>query len=169
MLNIYTCNGTLVRRTETEVKSIGVDWHYGSSHLWKHQKALADATMFIHTRLDVPTSIMTDTSDLEIGGVQQQFVDGKWTLHAFFSKPAKCKYSTLDKELLNLNFTICHFHYFLKRKQFAALKYHKPLTLCIAKDSASWLACPQRHLSYIPEFTTDIKHIYNWDNCVQIS
>ena len=49
---------------------------------------------------------------------------------------------------------------------FIAYTDHKPLTLALAKVSDPWSPRQQRHLAYISEFTTDVRHIAGKDNNV---
>ena len=61
------------------------------------KNALANASLLVHPTPDAPTSVMTDASDVAVGAVLQQYVDGKWCPIAFFSKalkPAEKRYST---------------------------------------------------------------------------
>ena len=43
---------------------------------------------------------------------------------------------------------------------------HKPLTFSMAKLSDPWSSQQQRHLAYISEFTTDIRHVQGKNNQV---
>ena len=88
---------------------------------------------------------------------------------AFFSqklRPPERKYSAFDRELLALYLGIRHFRYLLEGRQFIAFTDHKPLTFCMSKVSDPWSNRQQRHLSYISEFTTDIRHVQGKDNSV---
>ena len=101
--------------------------------------------------------------------VLQQQRHGEWLPLAFLSKqlhPAEKKYSAFDKELLALYLVIWHFRYFLERRVFMAYTNHKPLTFSMAKLSDSWSSRQQRHLAYISEFTTNIRHIQGKNNQV---
>ncbi len=133
------------------------------------KKALADATLLTHPRQVAAISLTTDASDQGVGAVLQQFVDDAWIPLAFFSqrlRPPERKYSAFDRELLALYLGIRHFRYFLEGRQFIAYTDHKPLTFCMAKASDPWSNRQQRHLAYISEFTTDIKHVRGKDNPV---
>ena len=73
------------------------------------KKSLAEATLLTHPEQDALTSLTTgtDASEMVIGAVLQQLVNGIWVPLAFFSKklhPPKIKYSTFDRELLALYF-----------------------------------------------------------------
>ena len=133
------------------------------------KKALAEATLLAHPRHGVPLSLTTDASDLAVGAVLQQHINNSWEPLAFFSKKLQCsetKYSAFDRELLALYLGVKHFRHFLEGRQFTAYTDHKPLTFCMSKCSDTWSNRQQRHISYISEFTTDIRHIQGKDNFV---
>lgn len=135
----------------------------------KSKEVLQRATLLTHPRFDAPTSLTVDASDVAVGAVLEQHIDGSWRPLAFFSKqllPPQRKYSAFDRELLALYLAIRHFRYFLEARPFTAYTDHKPLTLALGKSSDPWSPRQQRHLSYIAEFTTDIKHIAGKDNKV---
>ena len=124
--------------------------------------ALANASLLVHPTADAPTSVMTDASDIAVGAVLQQHINGQWCPLAFFSralKPAETRYSTYDRELLAIYLTIKHFWYFLEGRDFHILTDHKPLIYALS----SWLDrhSPQqvRHLDFISQFTTDLRHV----------
>jgi len=78
--------------------------------------ALADASLLVHPTPDAPTCVMTDASNVAVGAVLQQFVNGNWCSIAFFSralKPAETRYSTFDRELLAIYLAVKHFRYIL--------------------------------------------------------
>ena len=160
----------------------------------KTKAALADATLLIHPKMNAPTCLMTDASDIAIGAALQQFVDGYWQPIAFFPKkmkPAETRYSTFDRELLAIYLSIKHFRHFLEGRSFHVLMDHKPLTfalnsrparyiwLGIKSDSRKWtrtcLKCQkskvQRHtVTPLSTFTTpgirfDHVHINIVDPC----
>ena len=135
----------------------------------KTKQALVDATLLTHPRQDAQISLTTDASDLAVGAVLQQFVDDSWVPLAFFSQklpPPEKKYSAFDRELLALYLGIRHFRYFLEGRQFIAFTDHKPLTFSMSKMAEPWSNRQQRQLSYISEFTTDIRHVQGKDNVV---
>ena len=57
-----------------------------------------------------------------------------------------------------------HFSFFLKGREFHVLTDHKPLTFAIKNMSNSKTARQTRHLPYISEFTSDIRHIKGREN-----
>jgi hypothetical protein len=131
--------------------------------------ALAEATMLTHPRTDVPVALTADASDLAVGAVLEQFVDGSWQPMAFYSRqlrPPERKYSAFDRELLALFLAVRHFRFCLEGRPFTAYTDHKPLTFAISKISDPWSARQQRQLAYISEYTTQIRHIAGKDNHV---
>ena len=69
------------------------------------KQALANATMLCHPNPNTITALTTDASDVAVGAVLQQFVNGVWIPLAFFSRklrPPETKYCTFDRELLAL-------------------------------------------------------------------
>ena len=77
--------------------------------------------MLVHPTVDSGTALTVDASDLAIGGVLEQRIDGMWKPLAFFSKQLRApeqKYSAFDRELLALHLAIRHFRYFLEGRVF---------------------------------------------------
>ena len=133
------------------------------------KEALAKATMLVHPGHEAPTSLTVDASDVAVGAVLEQLIDGVWKPLAFFSRqlrPPERKYNAFDHELLALYLAVRHFRYFLEARSFIAYTDHKPLTLAFAEVSYPWSPRQQRHLAYISEFTTDVRHIAWKDNNV---
>ena len=133
------------------------------------KEALAAATMLVHPKLNSPIVLTVDASDLAVGGVLEQWIEGFWRPLAFFSRqlrPPEIKYSAFDRELLALYLAVKHFRYMLEGRVFTVFTDHKPLTFAFNKIADPWSARQQRHLSYISEFTTTIMHIAGKDNQV---
>ena len=133
------------------------------------KQALATATLLAHPKSDALTSIMTDASDSAVGAVLQQFVDGHWHPISFFSrklKPAERRYSTFDRELLAVYLAIKHFRYFLEGRSFHVLTDHKPLTYALSARADRHSPRQARHLDFIAQFTTDLRHVSGTDNSV---
>ncbi|MFN9939383.1 MAG: Ty3/Gypsy family RNase HI domain-containing protein, partial [bacterium] len=104
-----------------------------------------------------------------VGGVLQQKVVKGWKPLAFYSKKlasAEVKYSTCDRELLDAFSTIRHFRFLLEGRQFQLLTDHKPLVAAMTRVSPPQSARQQRHLAYISEFTTDLRHTPGAENVV---
>ena len=125
--------------------------------------------MLAHPITNAPIAITTDASDIGLGATLEQYVNNNWQPLAFYSRQlrdAERKYSTYDRELLAIYLAIRHFRYFLEGRTFTVYTYHKPLVDAISKLSDPRTAKQQRHLSFISEFTTDIKHLFGKVNVV---
>ena len=137
---------------------------------FQHGKsALAKSTLLAHPHMDAPLAVTSDASDNGVGAVFEQLVDGFWQPLAFFSKQLRDperKYSTFDRELLALYLSIRHFRFLLEGRSFIIYTDHKPLVHAMFKTTEPWSARQQRHLSFISEFSTDIKHLPGKDNVV---
>ena len=81
-------------------------------------------------------------------------------------KPSERRYSTFDRELLAVYLSIKHFRYFLEGRIFHVITDHKPLTFAFnaSPDRHSPRQC--RHLDFISQFTTNLRHIHGVDNGV---
>jgi hypothetical protein len=76
------------------------------------------------------------------------------------------RYSAFDQELFPCVAGIRHFRYMLEGRPFTKYTDHKPLTFALGKVSEPWTAMQSRQLSYVAEFTTDIRHIPGSENMV---
>ena len=87
---------------------------------------------------------------------------------AFFSRKLLAperKYSAFDRELLAMFLATKHFRHFLEGRPFTIHTDHKLLTFALASTTER---SPRqtRHLSFVAEFTSDIRHIKGSDNVV---
>jgi hypothetical protein len=78
--------------------------------------------------------------------------------------PAQIRYSAFDRELFAYVSSIRHFRYMLEGCPFTIYIDHKPLTFAFGKVSEPWTAMQSRQLSYMAEFTMDIRHIPGTEN-----
>ena len=99
-------------------KSQELSWNEDTTAAFLATKeALANATLLVYPKPDAPTCVMTDASDIVVGAVLQQYVNGMWHPISFLSKkmkPAETRYSTFDRELLAVYLAIRHFRHSLK-------------------------------------------------------
>ena len=124
--------------------------------------ALANATLLAYPKPHAPTCIMTDASDVAVRAVLQQHIDDTWQPIAFFSKalrPPETRYSTFDRELLAIYLAIKHFRHFVEGREFYILTDHKPLTFALSTVTDKYTPRQTRHLDYISQFSTDIRHV----------
>ena len=133
------------------------------------KEALANATRLSFPKADAVTCLMTDASDTAVGAVLQQYIDCTWHPISLFSKkmkPAERRYSTFDRELLAVYLAIKHFRHFLEGRQFHVLTDHKPLTHALHTRLDCHSPRQARHLDYILQFTSTIRHVKGSDNVV---
>ena len=124
--------------------------------------ALTKAATLRHPRPGSPVALAVDASAQHIGAVLQQLEGSTWAPLAFYSRKlseAEQRYSTFDRELLAAYAAVRHFHFFLEGREFSLLTDHKPLTAALRRTSSPLSARQQRHLSYLAEFTSDIRHL----------
>ena len=127
--------------------------------------ALCGAVKLSHPDPADSLSLTTDASLVAVGAVLSNSLGAPL---AFFSKkltPAEVKYSAFDRELLAVFLAVKHFRHMLEGRPFTVWTDHKPL--CGAISSSSEKSPRQtRHLSYISEFTTDLRHVARSANVV---
>ena len=124
----------------------------------------------VQPKPDAPINVMADAFNVAIGGVLQQYLDGKWCPLSYFSRKLSATeqcYSTFDWELLAVYCAICHFRHFLEARQFHVLT-HKPLTHSFNSKPDSHYPRQVRQLDFIFQFTTDVRHIAGHGNPVTL-
>ncbi|CAH8848022.1 unnamed protein product [Trichobilharzia szidati] len=133
------------------------------------KSAIADATMLVHLDVHLPLSISVDASNTAIGAVLQQLVHTSWIPVAFFSRKlsaAEARYSTFGRELLAIYAAIKHFRHFVECRKFTVFTDHQPLTYALHTTTDRYSLRELRHLDYISQFTSDIRHISGVDSAV---
>jgi hypothetical protein len=133
------------------------------------KEALANATLLFHPLEDAPLSMMADASNVAIGAVLHQSVDGHYQPISYFSRklsPTESRYSTFDRELLAVYSAIRHFKHYVEGRKFTIFTDHKPLTYSLFSHSDRYSPRQVRHLDYISQFTSDIRHVTGSDNPV---
>lgn len=130
--------------------------------------SLANCTLLAHPKENTVYCIRTDASNTACGGVLEQLNENEWQPLAFFSKKfstAEQKYSTFDRELLAIFIGIKKFRHFLEGREVRIYTDHKPLVTAInSKTERS--PRQTRHLEFIAQFTTDIRHVSGPENVV---
>ena len=115
-----------------------------------------------------PTDDLSLTTDASLYAVGAVLAGSDGAPLAFFSKklsPAEIKYSAFDRELLAVYLAIRHFRHLLEGRRFTVWTDHKPL--CGALNSNAEKSPRQtRHLSFISEFSTDLRHVAGSANVV---
>ena len=132
-------------------------WDQNAESAFSESKQiLANATLLVHRDPMARLNITCDASDVAVGGVLQQYLNGMWQPLSFFSKklsPAETRYSAFDHELLAVYATIKHFRHFFVNTD------HKPLTFVMSSVTERASLRQTRHLAFIAEFTTDIRYV----------
>ena len=135
------------------------------------RSALGKATHLAYPKQEAEIALMVDASANHVGAALQQRAgpSAPWEPLGFFSKKldaAQVRYSAYDRELLACVQGIRHFRFMLEGRRFTLYTDHKPLTFALSKAAEPWTARQCRHLSYVAEFTGDIRHIAGQDNVV---
>jgi cleavage and polyadenylation specificity factor subunit 1 len=133
------------------------------------KKIIADSTLLVHPNPQAPISLAVDASDVAIGAVLQQYSAGFWEPLAFFSQrlsPAQTRYSTFGRELLAMYEAIRHFRHSVEGREFIIFTDHKPLTYALISSSDKYSPREIRHLDYVSQFTSDIRHVSGAENFV---
>jgi RNase H-like domain found in reverse transcriptase/Reverse transcriptase (RNA-dependent DNA polymerase) len=127
------------------------------------KEALWAATELAHPQQGATLSLAVDALGTHVGAALQQHVEGVGERPlGFFSvklDQAQQKYSAFDRELLACYLAVRHFRWMLEGRQFHILSDHKPLTFALHCSSDAWSAQQQRHLTYVAEYTSDIRHV----------
>ena len=133
------------------------------------KKCLAEATLLAHPEPNAPLALFTDASDSAIGATLQQKIGENWEPLGFFSRKlstAETKYSAFDREMLAVYAAIRYFRHMVEAKTFVVFTDHKPLTYAFRQKPEKCSPRQFRHLDYISQFTTDIRHIAGDNNVV---
>lgn len=130
---------------------------------------LCKAAMLAHPDGDAQMALVTDASDTAIGAVLQQLKGNSWQPLSFFSRklsPSQSKYSPYDRELLAIYEAIKHFRHMVEARDFVIFTDHKPLTFAFTSRKENCSPRQFRHLDFISQFSTDVRHIAGKDNVV---
>ena len=137
-------------------------WDQNAESAFSESKQiLANATLLVHPDLMAQLNITCDASDVAVGGVLQQYLNGMWQPLSFFSKklsPAETRYSAFDRKL--------YFRHNLKGRNFFVNIDHKPLTFVMSSVTERASLRQTRHLAFIAEFTIDIRYVKGETNFV---
>ena len=138
-----------------------------SLHFWPSRKRWLTLLSFhIQNQILLLISLQMPLT-LQLETILQQYINRCWCPIAYFSKklqPAETRYSTFDRELLAIYLAIKHFRHFVEVRTFHILTDHKPLTYALATHSDKHSPRQIRHLDYISQFISDIRHVKGADN-----
>ena len=151
-------------------RSAPLDWTPAAEDAFQRTKvALSQATRLAHPTPGAALSLQVDASDTGVGAVLQQHRAGTWIPLAFFSRtlqPAETRYSTFGRELLAVYLAVKHFRHTLEGRHFTIFTDHKALVSAVSSGSSSYSPREIRHLDFICQLTTDVRHVPGKDNVV---
>lgn len=133
----------------------------------KCKAEIANAAVLAHPDPEAELSLVTDASNYGVGAVLQQITANGVQPLGFFSKKfsnAESNYATYDREMLAIYSAIKHFRYMLEGRIFSIYTDHKPLIFAFKQKSEKATPRQQRHLDFISQFSTDIRHVNGKDN-----
>ena len=78
----------------------------------------------------------------------------------------KTRYSTFDGELLGIKSTIEHFRHMVEARRFIVFTDRRPVVSAIRTSRDRSPPRQARHLAYVVEFTTNIRHISGKKRCI---
>lgn len=159
------------KSTRPSTKSdVSLIWTQESNTAFSAAKqALAEATLLKHPVPGAKLSLWTDASEVAIGSSLMQYTSDKWEPIAFLSmklsKPQK-NWSTYDRELLAIYMSIKRFQHMLEGREFTIFTDQKPLIYAFKQKPDKCSPRQLRHLDYISQFSTDIRHVKGSSNSV---
>ncbi|MBM3939179.1 MAG: hypothetical protein FJ333_11085, partial [Sphingomonadales bacterium] len=135
----------------------------------KIKDSLSSTTELAHPEVGAELRLAVDASNTHVGAVLEQKGSAGFRPLGFFSRklePAQTRYSTFDRELLGCYLAIKHFRWSLEGRPFHILTDHKPLVFALHRLTDHWTARQQRQMSFIAEFTADLRHLPGQQNVV---
>lgn len=133
------------------------------------KERLTEATTLAFQNDKAQLSIAVDASDTAMGAALQQFVNNAWQPLGFFSEKfndTQRRYSAYDRELLAAYSGIKHFRHMLEGRSFILYTDHKPLVFALDQKSDKASPRQRRHLDFVAQFTSDIRHLPGDQNVV---
>lgn len=132
---------------------------------------LSQCTLLAHPQRQVPIALTltVDASNFAMGAVVHQMTKKGTQPLGFFSKKLTKNEATGDtynRELLAIFRAVRHFQHTLEGREFCIYTDHKPLTSAFKQKPEKVSETVLRRLTYISQFTTDIRHISGKDNDV---
>ena len=139
-------------------------------HFTKAKELLANAAELAHPDPSAPLSLTTDASDRAVGGVLQQFVDGKWEPLGYWSKhlnEAQRKWSVFRRELHGIQQAMRNFLPEFEGRHLVIYTDHKAIVDAFKQQN------PQPHdpvaftaISEIAFWTSDVRFVAGKSNVV---
>lgn len=157
----------LVNKYPPKKKNVFLDWDSQTDEAFiKARSMLAQESLLVHPSPDATLTLATDASNVAVGAVLHQTLDGVTQPLAFFSQKlskTQAKYSTFGRELLAVYLAIKNLCRFLIGRAFTVLTDHKPLLGALLKPHRD-IDRETRQLNYICQFSTSFQHIAGKQN-----
>ena len=152
-------------------KSKELMWNEQQSQAFSDSKAaLADACTLPHPLPQCSEyELVTDASQVAVGAVLHQIVDGESVPVGFFSQKLsqpQLRYAAYDRELLAAYLATLHFRDAIEGRRVTLLTDHKPLVSAFRSPHVAKSDRQQRHWSVITEYVADVQYIRGRDNVV---
>lgn len=139
------------------------------AHFEACKSSLSNATLLQHPVNDAPLGLYTDASSVHVGSCLQQLINDQWCPLAFFSKkltPQQTQWPAYYRELLAVYESVQHFRHILEVQHVTIYTDHKPLLYAFVQRREKLPPSQLNQLSFIGQFTTDIRYIKGEDNVV---
>ncbi|GFX21985.1 transposon Tf2-8 polyprotein [Trichonephila clavipes] len=147
-----------------------VPWNEEAEPTFKQCKSsLTNVVKLNYPTPDQQLCLLVDAFNSAVGGALNCLTENGPQPIAFFScklSATETKYSTYDRELLAIYLAIKHFRPQLEGHNFKIFTDHRPLTFAFNKISDSYFSRQLRHLDFISQFSTNIRHVPGSDNSV---
>lgn len=133
------------------------------------KKELQNAVTLAHPTMRSKLCLNVDASDGRVGSALNQIKNNHLEPLGFYSKrltETQKRYSTYDRELLAIYQSVKFFRTSLEGREFTIFTDHKPLIFMFSKKLEQTSPRQLRHIDFIGQFTTDIRHISGKDNIV---
>lgn len=144
-----------------------IEWSEDLSRAFEKSKEALTNAALVFPSPDGHLTLHADASDFGIGAtLSLQTLDGLKPL-AFFSKrfnETQSKYSTFDRELLAIYESVKHFRHLLEARECTIFTDHKPIVHAFTKRTDNYTNRESRWLSFISEFTSNIRFLNGVQN-----
>lgn len=121
------------------------------------REALADTAQLVHPQRDAPLRLNTDASNVAVGAVLEQSVEGGWQLLGFFSRKLSgthIRYSAYDRELLAAYLATRHFLHAIVGRHVTLRTDHRPLLFMFSQKAEKLIDRPARHVAFLSQLFT---------------
>lgn len=147
-----------------------IEWNEESKIAFEKCKSeIKNAILLAHPCTTAKLNLFVDASSFRVGAALHQVRDNSHEPLGFYSKrmtDTQKKYSAYDRELLAMYQAIKHFRTQLEGRQFTMYTDHKPLISMFNKKFDQCTPRQLRHIDFIGQFTTDIRHVPGEENVI---